>query len=109
MSEQQNRPKFGQDELTMSLNDKRPGSGDGQKTEDWHADWSGKLVVGGQDLLRQPVPEERRVDSGQAERSACEEGRCRRRNTILTPSSATYSAPAVRPTSHRIAGRNFGN
>ena len=47
MSEQQNRPKFGQDELTMSLNDKRPGSGDGQKTEDWHADWSGKLVVGG--------------------------------------------------------------
>ena len=25
----------------------RPGSGDGQKTKDWHADWAGKLVVGG--------------------------------------------------------------
>lgn len=47
MADEQQRPKFGQDELTMSINDKRPGSGDGRKTEDWHADWSGRLVVGG--------------------------------------------------------------
>jgi hypothetical protein len=47
MSEQQQRPKFGQDELTLSINDKRPGTGDGQKTADWHADWSGRLVLNG--------------------------------------------------------------
>ncbi len=47
MAEEQQRPKFGQDELTVSINDKRPGTGDGQKTEDWHSDWSGRLVVGG--------------------------------------------------------------
>lgn len=40
----EDRPKilYGQDELTFSLNDKSD-----RKTEDWHDDWGGKLIMGG--------------------------------------------------------------
>jgi hypothetical protein len=47
MAEEQKRVMYGKDDMTLSINDRRPGSGDGRKTEDWHADWGGQLVVGG--------------------------------------------------------------
>lgn len=42
MAEDRPMVKYGQDELTFSLNDKSD-----RKTEDWHDDWGGKLIIGG--------------------------------------------------------------
>ena len=74
MSEEKSRVMYGKDDMTLSINDRRPGSGDGQKTEDWHADWVGQAGCRRADLLCRSVSKERRVDCGQAERSACKEG-----------------------------------
>ena len=42
MNEDRPQIKYGVDDLTISLNDDA-----GNKKEDWHADWRGKLVVDG--------------------------------------------------------------
>ena len=42
MSEEQKLVKYGEDELTISINDDSA-----NKQEDWHRDWRGKVVVGG--------------------------------------------------------------
>jgi len=46
MSEEQKLVKYGEDELTISINDDSA-----NKQEDWHRDWRGKVVVGGVFLL----------------------------------------------------------
>ena len=42
MNEDRPQIKYGEDELTISLNDDSA-----NKQEDWHRDWRGKVVVGG--------------------------------------------------------------
>ena len=42
MAEEQKRVKYGVDEMTFSLNDNAA-----NKTEDWHSDWQGKVVIDG--------------------------------------------------------------
>jgi hypothetical protein len=39
---EQAKVKYGVDELTFSLNDNAQ-----NKTEDWHSDWNGKVVING--------------------------------------------------------------
>ena len=39
---EQAKVKYGVDELTFSLNDNAS-----NKTEDWHSDWNGKVVING--------------------------------------------------------------
>jgi hypothetical protein len=42
MNEANPRVKYGVDEMTFSLNDNAA-----NKTEDWHSDWNGKVVING--------------------------------------------------------------
>ena len=63
---------YGKDDMTLSINDRRPGSGDGRKTEDWHADWGGQLPSAGRPLCRSVSKE--RLGLQAAQGRACKEG-----------------------------------